>query len=186
MNPSVKEIIDAIESIEADKIIVLPNNSNIRLTAQQASELVEKEVMVVDTRSIPQGVAAILALDRSKTLHDNYSAMNKRAKQVKTGEVTYATRDATVDNITVKKGDIIGISDGRLLVSSRSVDDTTMELIRFLLREEMEIITLFYGKDINERQAFKLAELVRKEFPEIEVELQYGGQPLYYYLLSAE
>ena len=186
MNPSVKEIIDAIESIEADKIIVLPNNSNIRLTAQQASELVEKEVMVVDTRSIPQGVAAILALDRSKTLHDNYSAMNKRAKQVKTGEVTYATRDATVDNITVKKGDIIGISDGSLLVSSRSVDETTMELIRFLLREEMEIITLFYGKDINEGQAFKLAELVRKEFPEIEVELQYGGQPLYYYLLSAE
>ena len=186
MNPSVKEIIDAIESIEADKIIVLPNNSNIRLTAQQASELVEKEVMVVDTRSIPQGVAAILALDRSKTLHDNYSAMNKRAKQVKTGEVTYATRDATVDNITVKKGDIIGISDGSLLVSSRSVDETTMELIRFLLREEMEIITLFYGKDINEGQAFKLAELVRKEFPEIEVELQYGGQPLYYYFLSAE
>ena len=186
MNPSVKEIIDAIESIEADKVIVLPNNSNIRLTARQASELVEKEVMVVDTRSIPQGVAAILALDKSKTLHDNYSAMNKRAKQVKTGEVTYATRDATVDNITVKKGDIIGISDGRLLVSGCSVDETTMELIRFLLRGEMEIITLFYGKDINEGQAFKLAELVRKEFPEIEVELQYGGQPLYYYFLSAE
>jgi len=186
MNPSVKEIIDAIESIEADKIIVLPNNSNIRLTARQASELVDKEVMVVDTRSIPEGLAAILALDRSKTLHDNYSAMNKRAKQVKTGEVTYATRDATVDNITVKKGDIIGISDDRLLVSSRSVDETTIELIRFLLKGEMEIITLFYGRDINEGQAFKLAELVRKEFPEIEVELQYGGQPLYYYLLSAE
>ena len=110
--------------------------------------------------------------------------MNKRAKRVKT-EVTYATRD-TVDNITVKKGDIIGISDDRLLVSSRSVDETTIELIRFLLKGEMEIITLFYGRVINEGQAFKLAELVRKEFPEIEVELQYGGQPLYYYLLSAE
>jgi DAK2 domain fusion protein YloV len=186
MNPSVKEIIDAITEVPADKVIVLPNNSNIRLSAQQASELVEKEVMVVDTRSIPQGFEALLALDRARTINENYTEMCKRAPQVKTGEVTYATRDAVVNNVSVKKGDIIGICDDCLLVSGETVASTTMDLIRAMLTGEDEVLTLFYGQDINDEQARELAELLSKEFPEIGVELQYGGQPLYYYLVSVE
>jgi DAK2 domain fusion protein YloV len=186
MNPSVKEIIDAIMDIPAEKVIVLPNNSNIRLSAQQASELVEKEVMVVDTRSIPQGLAALLALDRAKTLNENFTEMCKRARQVKTGEVTYATRDALVNNVPVKKGHIIGICDDRLIVSGKTVNSTTLDLIRAILTGEEEVLTLFYGQDINDQQARELADLLGKEFPEIEVEIQYGGQPLYYYLIFIE
>jgi DAK2 domain fusion protein YloV len=186
MNPSVKEIVDAIMDAPAEKIIVLPNNSNIRLSAQQAAEIVDKEVKVVDTRSIPQGIAALLAFDRKKTLAENYKQMSERALQVKTGEITYATRDATVNNITVSKGDIIGISDGNLLVRGDTINGTLTELVNSILAEEDEILTLFYGQDVTGKEAREIAEHLGEKYPYIEVELQYGGQSLYYYLLSIE
>jgi dihydroxyacetone kinase-like predicted kinase len=186
MNPSVKEIMDAISEIEAEKIIILPNNRNIRLSALQASELVEKEVLVVDTKSVPEGLAALLALDRNKALKDNFTEMNIRARQIKTGEVTYATRDTVVNDLPVKKGNIIGICDGRLTVSDESVDSATLKLVRFLLTGDEEIITLFSGKEIKDEEAEKLVGNLRTEFPGIEIELRYGGQPLYYYLISVE
>ncbi|NMB41211.1 MAG: DAK2 domain-containing protein [Firmicutes bacterium] len=186
MNPSVEEIVDAIESMEAESIIVLPNNRNIKLSAEQASNLVEKEVLVIDTKSIPEGLAALLALDRNKTFKENFSEMNKQARQVKTGEITYATRDAVVDGIFVKKDHFIGICNGRLAVSTESVNDAVLELVRFLLTGDEEILTLFYGQDISTEQVGKLTEILHEEFPELEVEIQYGGQPLYSYLLSME
>jgi dihydroxyacetone kinase-like predicted kinase len=151
MNPSVKEIVDAIMNVPNEKIIVLPNNSNIRLSAQQAADLVDKEVMVVDTRSIPQGIAALLALDKKKTLADNYRQMCDRALQVKTGEITFATRHATVNNISVNKGDIIGISNGNLLVSGGTINGTLTELVKSIVTEEDEVLTLFYGRDVTGR-----------------------------------
>ena len=186
MNPSVKEIVDAIMNVPNEKIIVLPNNSNIRLSAQQAADLVDKEVMVVDTRSLPQGIAALLALDKKKTLAENYRQMCDRALQVKTGEITFATRNATVNNISVNKGDIIGISNGNLLVSRGTINETLTELIKLILTEKDEVLTLFYGRDVTGREAREIAESLSEEHPYLEVELHYGGQPLYYYLLSIE
>ncbi len=186
MNPSVKEIIDAIMEAPNEKIIVLPNNSNIRLSAQQAAELVDKEVMVVDTRSLPQGIAALLALDKKKTLADNYRQMCARASQVKTGEITFATRKATVNNIHVNKEDIIGISDGNLLISGSTIGGTLTELVKSILTGEDEILTLFYGRDVTAGEAGEIAQYLREEHPYLEVELQNGGQPLYHYLFSIE
>jgi DAK2 domain fusion protein YloV len=186
MNPSVKEIVDAIIDVPNEKIIVLPNNSNIRLSAQQAAELVDKEVMVVDTRSIPQGIAALLALDKKKTLAENYRRICERAIQVKTGEITFATRNATVNNISVNKGDIIGISNGNLLVSGSTINGALTELIKSILTEEDEVLTLFYGRDVTGRDARAIADRLGEQYSFLEVELQYGGQPLYYYLLSIE
>jgi len=186
MNPSVKEIVESIMDIEAQQVIILPNNSNIKLTALQASSMVEKEVVVIDTKSIPQGLSALLAFDRSKTLNENFTAMTKRAQMVKTGEVTYATRDASVNNVVVKKGQFIGIYNDRLVVSGNLLEETVLQLIRYLLTEDDELITIFYGQDVNNEQAEKLRGIILKEFPDVEVELQYGGQPLYYYLLSVE
>ena len=175
MNPSVKEIAEAIIETPAKQIIVVPNNSNIRLSAEQAAELVEKEVMVVDTRSIPQGLAALLALNRINGLSENYAEMCRRARQVKTGEITYAIRDAVVNNIRVEKGSIIGISDGRLLVSGKEVMDTTVALAGTMLTSDDEVLTLFYGDNITSGQAQELVEQLRNKFPHMEVELQYGA-----------
>lgn len=187
MNPSVKEIVDAILEVPSEHVIILPNNSNIRLSAEQAADLVEeKDVMVVDTRSLPQGLAAMLGLDKKKTLLENHQEMCERAKQVKTGEVTYATRDANVNNIKVTKGSIIGISDGDLLVSGSSVEGAARDLIKTIISDEDEVLTLFYGQDITGKEAQEIVEILSGEYPDLEIELQYGGQPLYYYLLSIE
>lgn len=187
MNPPVKDLVDAIMEVNARKIIVLPNNSNVQFAAEQAVKLVEKDVSVVDTSSLPQGLAAILALDREKSLDDNFVEMCLRARQVKTLEVTYATRDALVDGIEVKKDAVIGLTDGALLVSGLDVNETVMELLHNVLEEDgEEIVSLFYGQEIDAEKAAELARQVEDAFPEAEVELQYGGQPLYYYIVSVE
>ncbi len=186
MNPAVKDIAGAIKDIPCEKVIVLPNNSNIKLSAEQAAGLVDKEVMVVDSRSIPQGLAALLALDKKKSLQENHAAMGQRAKQVQSGEITYAIRKAAVDNIQVEKGDIIGISDGRLLVSEKTVEESTNALADLIITADTEILTLFYGHEITDILAQQLAGQLRQKYPQLEIELLYGGQPLYYYFLLAE
>ena len=186
MNPSVKDIVDAIMAVPAEMVIVLPNNSNVQFAAEQAVKLVEKEVSVVDAHSLPQGLAALLAFDREKSFADNYVEMCLRTRQVKTLEITFATRDAVVNGIFVKKGDIIGIADEALLIGGLTVDETVIELLRIVLGEEEQIITLFYGQDVNESKAIALMEQVVADHPETEVELQFGGQPLYYYIISVE
>jgi len=186
MNPSVKEIVEAIIEVPASKVIVLPNNSNIMLSAEQAAELVQKEVAVVDTASIPEGLAALLALDKNKTLAENYTEMCKRARQIKTAEVTFATRDAVVNNFRVTKGNIIGISGNKLITCGERVNETTLELVRSILAGDEEVLTLFYGEDVTTEQAQELAECLGKEYPGVEIELHNGGQPLYYYFISAE
>ena len=186
MNPPVKDLVDAILKVNAEKIIVLPNNSNVQFAAEQAVKLVDKEISVIDTNSLPQGLAAILAFDREKSLADNFVEMCLRARQVKTLEVTYATRDASVNGVTVKKDEVIGLTDGTLLLSGLTINKTVLELLRGVLDEEEQIVTLFYGQDITESEADELVQMVENDFPQIELELQHGGQPLYYYLLSVE
>ncbi|NMB35171.1 MAG: DAK2 domain-containing protein [Firmicutes bacterium] len=186
MNPAVKDIAEAIMQIPAEKIIVLPNNSNIKLSAEQAAELIEKEIMVVDTNSIPQGLAALLALNRKKTLQENYASMCRRAGQVKSGEITYATRRAAIDNIRVEKGNIIGLSDGRLLVGKKTLKEAAIALVGKIIAAEDEILSLFYGQEVPVDEAQKLVKELHLRYPQLEIELQYGGQPLYYYLLLVE
>ncbi|HAP31489.1 MAG TPA: dihydroxyacetone kinase [Firmicutes bacterium] len=186
MNPSVKDIVDAVIDVPAESVIVLPNNSNVQFAAEQAVKLVEKEVSVVDSHSLPQGLSALLAFEREKSFAENFVEMCLRTRQVKTLEITFATRDAVVNGISVKKGDIIGITDGTLLVSGLTVDETVLELLRIVLGEEEQIITLFYGHDVGESEAVALMEQVVADHPQPEVELQFGGQPLYYYIISVE
>ncbi len=186
MNPSVQEIRDAIVDIPFTKVIVLPNNNNIRLAAEQTSKLVDKEVVVIDTRSIPQGLSVLLSLNRENTLEENNKEMCKRAEQVKTGEVTFATRDATINDIWVSKNSIIGLANGTLLVSGDETNSLTHQLIWRMREDSDEIISLFYGQDVSVQEAQKLAEELATEYPDMEVELHCGGQPLYYYLLSIE
>ncbi len=186
MNPSVQEIRDAIAGIPAAKVIVLPNNNNIRLAAEQTSKLVEKEIVVIDTRSVPQGLSAILSLNRGSTLEENYQEMCKRAEQVKTGEITYATRDATINKMKVKKNSIIGLANGKMLVSGEDINTSTRRLVQYMLENDDEILSLFYGQDVSVQEAQELAEDLSMEYPDVEVELHYGGQPLYYYIFSIE
>ena len=186
MNPSVKEIVEAIVALPAEQVIVLPNNSNIKLSAEQAAELVAKEIMVVDTRSVTQGLAALLALNQLKSLSENHAEMCRRARQVKTGEVTYAVRAAVINGLQVEKGDIIGISNGCLLAGGKEIDATTVALAEAMLTPGDEMLTLFYGDNITGDQAQELQAQLCDKFPRLEVELQYGGQPLYYYFLMVE
>ncbi len=187
MNPPVEDLVNAILEVNSNKVIILPNNSNVQFAAEQAVKLVDKEISVVDTNSLPQGLAAILAFDRGKSLADNFVEMCLRARQVKTLEVTYATRDAVVNGIAVVKEDIIGLTDDVLLVSGLTVNETVLTLLHNVLDDEEEhIVTLFHGQDISESDADELVQEVEAEFPESEVELQTGGQPLYYYIVSVE
>lgn len=186
MNPSIEDIVKAIESLSSEMIIVLPNNNNIRFAAEQAVKLVEKEVAVVDTRSIPQGIAAMLAFDRTASLAQNQSRMFERAQQVKTGEVTFAVRDARINNIQIKKNDIIGLADGDLLVRGDTINETTVALLQAMLTGEEEILTLFYGSEVSSSRVEELVKEITAKYPFLEIEFHYGGQPLYYYLFSLE
>ncbi|NLX91228.1 MAG: DAK2 domain-containing protein [Firmicutes bacterium] len=186
MNPSIEEIVRAIESLSSEMVIVLPNNNNIRFAAEQAAKLVEKEVAIVDTNSIPQGLAAMLAFDRTASLAQNQSRMLERAQQVKTGEVTFAVREARINDIQIKKNDIIGLADGNLLVRGEVVNRTTVALLQAMLTGEEEILTIFYGSEVSSSQVEELVKEITAKYPSLEVEFHYGGQPLYYYLFSLE
>ncbi len=186
MNPPVKDIVDAMMEVNAEKIILLPNNSNVQFAAEQAAKLVDKEVYVVDAHSMLQGLASMTALDHRRSLEENFVEMCLRSRQVKTLEVTYATRDAKVSGISVKKGDIIGLAEGSLLFSGLTVEETVLKLLHAVITEDEQIITLFYGEGITEDDAEILAERLKAEFPDLEIELYCGGQPLYYYLIGVE
>jgi DAK2 domain fusion protein YloV len=186
MNPSVEDIVKAVENLAQEMVLILPNNNNIRFAAEQAIKLVEKEVAVVDTRSVSQGIAALLAFDKAASLSRNHSQMCKRAQQIKTGEVTFAVRDARINNIEIIKNNIIGLSDGNLLVRGETIDETTIDLVEAMLTGGEELLTLFYGQEISSSQAEQLVELISARYPFLDVEFYSGGQPLYYYLFSLE
>ena len=186
MNPSVEDIVDAVQGLSAGMVIVLPNNKNIKLAAEQAAKLLDKEVLVVDAKTLPQGIVALLAFDPADSLIENYSEMCERAKQVKTGEVTFAVRDALINGIQIKKNEIIGLFDGDLIVKGQDVNGTTADLVGEMLTGEEEIITFFYGQEVSPEQVDQLVGEIETKYPFLEIEIHYGGQPLYYYLFSLE
>lgn len=186
MNPSTQEILAAFENLPTEKVIILPNNKNIIMAAQQAREVTVKKVVVVPTRNVPQGLAAMLAYNPDDELDDVAEKMNKSLDSVKAGEITVATRSVEIDGVEVKDGQVIALLDGRLVVSAQSVEDGVLELLKKACDEEDELVTLIYGEDVSQNEANHIVDLVRKAHPGLEVELQDGGQPHYQFIVSIE
>jgi uncharacterized protein len=187
MNPSTEDIVHAVVSIDAETIFVLPNNSNIILAAQQAAHILEgKTLIVIPSKSIPQGLAAILAFQENADAQSNIEAMNESLKRVKSGQVTYAVRDTNMDGIEIKQGHFIGIEDGRIVSSAPSLMDACKKLLQEMIEEGSEIVTLLTGEDAKEEETKELKAFIQETYPDMEVELHPGGQPLYAYLFSVE
>lgn len=186
MNPSAEDIAAACDKVPATNVIVFPNNKNIVLAAQQANDLTSKNLIVVPTRSVPEGITASLAFNPDASVEENAEAMNEAIKKVRSGAVTYAVRDTHVDGFDLAVGEIIGLDDKAILAKGKLVGETTTKLIEKMMDDSIMNITLFYGEDIREEEANALADSLSKKYPEIEVSAVYGGQPVYYYLVSVE
>jgi hypothetical protein len=186
MNPSTKDILDAFESLPTDKIIILPNNKNIVLTAQQAKEVTTKSVYVVPSKTIPQGLAAMLQLDPGGNLEKIVEKMTRALESVVTGEVTIATRSVEIDGVTVKDGEVIALLNGKLAVSSDNLEHACLEFMQKAHAAEYELITLFYGEDMPHAEANRIADVIREHYSKQEVEVQEGGQPHYQFIISIE
>lgn len=187
MNPSTEDFVQAINDLPTDRIIILPNNKNIIMAAKQASELVDgKQARVVETRTIPQGISALLALNAHGDLDDVATSMEEARQMVETGEITTSTRNVTLDGVEVKEGEIIGLHNDTLSVSGDDVNTVTMQLLGKMNIADLELVTLYYGADIDYFAGEQLVEQLRSTYPDHEIELREGGQPHYFYILSAE
>ena len=187
MNPSTEDMLNAIEKVNADTIFIFPNNSNIVLAANQAKELTEdKNIVVIPTRTVPQGITAIINFVHDKSVSENETRMLQEIKKVKSGQVTYAVRDTNIDGKEIKQGNIMGLDDKTILSVGSDITETAIDLIKGLVSEESELISIYYGEEITKEAAEELSEAVMSEYPDIDVEVHYGGQPIYYYVLSVE
>jgi len=186
MNPSTQQILEAIEAVPTDKVIILPNNKNIIMTAEAARQLSSKTVVIVPTTTIPQGIAALLALNYDADLETNKQAMEQAAARVRTAEITTAARDSHFDGIRVKKGEIIGLVDERLVTSGTQLDEVVLATVQDLCQKDFELLTFYYGNGVRADEAQAMAERVRALYPSAEVEVLEGGQPHYMYIISAE
>ena len=186
MNPSTEDFMNAIDEMNANNIIILPNNSNIIMAANQAKELSDKNIIVIPTKNVSQAFAALVSFDGDLTIEENEANMLEALTTVKSGQVTYAVRNTVINDVEVKEGNIIGLGEGKLLSAGDDVDDITTKLIESLVDEDSAIITLFYGEDTKKEDAEALQEALEEKFEDIDIELYYGGQPIYYYLVSVE
>ena len=187
MNPSTEDILDAISKVNADNIFLLPNNSNIILACEQAKDLTkDKNIYVIPTKNIPQGITAMVNFVEGITASENAETMKASLSEVKAGQVTYAVRDTSVDGKTIKAGDIMGLSDKTIETVGSDIVDTTVALLSKMLDEDSELVTIYIGQDGSMEDARQIEKEVEKIDSELEVEIQYGGQPIYYYFLSVE
>jgi hypothetical protein len=187
MNPSTEDMLNAIDKVNADIIFVFPNNKNVVLAANQAASLTEgKTVVVMATANAPQGISAMIAFDSTVSFSDNKENMLEAIENVKSGQVTYAVRDTSIDGKAIKEGDIMGIGDKGLVSVGNNIADVTFELIADAADEDSEIISIYYGSDIAEADAKQLSERVEAAYPDVDVQMYSGGQPIYYYIVSVE
>ena len=187
MNPSTEDMLTAIDKVNADHIFILPNNKNIILAANQAQALTEdKDIIVVPTKTVPQGITAIINYMPEEDAKANAEMMNEEIQNVKTGQVTYAVRDTHIDDKEIHEGDIMGIGDAGILSVGQSVEATTKEMLSLMADEDSELISIYYGQDIQEEDAENLAAEIEELYPDADVDLHCGGQPIYYYVLSVE
>jgi len=186
MNPSTEDIVKAVKEIGAERVLILPNNKNIVMAAEQAAELLDIEAAVVPTKTIPQGMAAILAFNPEVSVEDNKENMTEGFAHVKTGQVTYAVRDTSIDGVEIRKDDYMALAEGKIILSTPQMMDAAKEVINHLVDEDSEIITVIYGEDATEEQANELASFIEENFADAEVEIVEGKQSLYPFILSVE
>lgn len=187
MNPSTEDMLNAIREVNADNIFILPNNGNIVLAAEQAKALTEdKNIIVIPTKTIPQGITALINFIYEKTVKENTDKMIKEIDNVRSGQVTYAVRDTSIDGKDIKQGNIMGLDNKTILSVGTDIKETTIELIKALIDEDTQLVSLYFGEKITEEIAQELADELSSYYPNIDVDVQYGGQPIYYYILSVE
>ena len=187
MNPSTEDMLNAIEKVNAQNIFIFPNNKNIILAANQAQSLTkDKNVFVIPTKTVPQGIAALINFVPDRPVEENASAMMEGIENVKTGQVTYAVRDTHIDDKDIHEGDIMGIGDKTILSVGRDIAQTTKDMIAQMVDEDSELISVYYGEDMKEEDANALASWLEKEYPDCDIEVHFGGQPIYYYVVSVE
>ncbi|OUO30630.1 dihydroxyacetone kinase [Lachnoclostridium sp. An298] len=187
MNPSTDDMLTAIDEVNADHIFILPNNKNIILAANQAQTLTkDKDIIVIPTKTVPQGITAVISYMPEADVDTNLEAMQDAVKNVKTGQVTYAVRDTKIDDKVIHEGDIMGIGDQGILSVGQSVEETTKDMLAQLVDEDSELISLYYGQDIQAEDAEKFTQALEDIYPDIDIDVHMGGQPIYYYVLSVE
>ena len=187
MNPSTEDMLNAIEKVNAKTVFILPNNKNIILAANQAASLVEdKKIIVIPTKTIPQGITALINFIPDSTPEDNEQRMSAEISTVKTGQVTYAVRDTVIDDKEIKQDDFMGIGDSGILSVGQNLEPTVMDMMKQLVDEDSAIVSIYYGEDTKEEDANALGEKIGEAFPDVEIEVHYGGQPIYYYVISVE
>jgi dihydroxyacetone kinase-like predicted kinase len=187
MNPSTDDMLNAIKNVNAKTVFILPNNKNIILAANQAQYLVEdKQIIVIPTKTIPQGITALITYMNDASPSDNELAMNDAISHVKTGQVTYAVRDTSINGLEIKKGNIMGIGDHEILAVGSVVEETTMNMLEKMVDDESEIVSIYFGDEVDEEIANDMAGNIEKKYPDLSVELHPGGQPIYYYIVSVE
>ena len=187
MNPSTEDVLQAISHVNAKNIFIFPNNKNIILAANQARDLTEdKNIIVIPTKTIPQGITALISYVPDKTVEQNTEEMLEAMTHVKTGQVTYAVRDTKIDDKEIRQGDIMGIGDKGILAVGQGIEDITVETLKEMVDEDTEIISIYYGADVTEEDAKQLCERLEELYPDFDVEINQGGQPIYYYVVSVE
>lgn len=187
MNPSTADILDAVELVNAENIFILPNNKNIIMAARQAAELMtEKNLLVIPTKTIPQGITAVINYMENSSVDENEETMLREISKVKTGQITYAVRDTVIDDKEIKKDDYMGVGDKGILANGTILPKVVQDTVQAMVDEDSELISIYYGADITEEDAELMRDCLAKQFGDLDVELQYGGQPIYYYLVSVE
>ena len=187
MNPSTEDMLTAIDAVNADHIFILPNNKNIILAANQAQSLTkDKDILVIPTKTVPQGITAVINYMPEADIDTNAENMNEEIKNVKSGQITYAVRDTHIDDKEIHEGDIMGIGDAGILAVGQSVEGVAKEMLTSLVDEDTELISLYYGQDVLEADAVRFAQEIEELYPDADVDAHFGGQPIYYYVLSVE
>lgn len=187
MNPSTEDMLAAIDAVHAEHIFILPNNKNIVMAANQARDLTEdKDIIVIPTKTVPQGITAVINFMPEADVKANEETMLEEIKNVKTGQVTYAVRDTHIDDKEIHEGDIMGIGDKGILAVGSSVEGTAKEMLAQLVDEDSELISIYYGQDVSEEEAESFAEEIEELYPDADIDMHFGGQPIYYYVLAVE
>ena len=187
MNPSTEDMLNAVDHVNADTIFILPNNKNIVLAANQAKDLVkDKEIIVIPTKTVPQGITAIISFMPEADGKANEEAMLDAISHVKSGQVTYAVRDTKIDDKEIHEGDIMGIGDASIIAVGTQIEETTRDMLEQLVDEDSELISLYYGEEIKEEDAQRFVAEIEEKYPDVDVDAHYGGQPIYYYVLAVE
>ncbi|MCR5501506.1 MAG: DAK2 domain-containing protein, partial [Lachnospiraceae bacterium] len=186
-NPSTEDMLNAIAKVNADNIFILPNNKNIIMAANQAGNMTEdKKVIVIPTKTVPQGISAVINYVPDLSADDNAATMECEIRNVSTGQVTYAVRDTVIDDTEIHEGDYMGIGDKGILSVGTDQNETALNMVSEMMDDDKEIISIYYGIDVTQDEAKSLSEEIRKKYPSADVDLQYGGQPIYYYIISVE